>query len=160
MRLTTSILLLTTIITSSGQHLPGKYAAYYGHSLHLREDSTFLYEWQFDLASSWSAGKWRVEKAIVYLNIKPVLDTLARDGQPDSLVLSADEKPNKIHVQEFVGGLISGGGQGRTIERIPDRLAIRGKRLHPMNKAGKIERRRESGIWNNRKQPIYYFKTS
>jgi hypothetical protein len=160
LRLVTSMILLTTSICSWGQELVGNYAAYYGHTLQLRKDSTFRYEWQFDLASSWSVGKWRVEKGIVYLNIRPVLDTLARDGQPDSLVLSVDEKSTKIHVQEFVGGLLSGGGQGRSIERIPDRLEIRGKRLHPMNKSGKIDRRRESGLWNNRKRPIYYVKTS
>ncbi len=159
MRLSTSIILLTASICSYGQNLIGKYAAYYGHTLHLREDSTFRYEWKFDLASSWSVGKWTVSKGTVYLNIKNVLDTLVREGQPDSLVFSADENPNRISIDQFAMELISGGGQGRTIERIPERLAIRGKKLHPMDKAGKIVRRRESGIWNKRKRPTYYFKT-
>lgn len=160
MRLIISIILLTTITNACAQDLVGKYKAYYGHTLALREDSTFRYEWNFDLASSWSVGRWSVSKGIVNLHIKNVFDTLARDGQPDSLVLSMDEKSDRICSVEFGSSLISGGGQGRTMERIPDRLVVRGERLYPIDKAGKIIRRKESGIWNKKKRPIYYFRTS
>lgn len=156
----TLVTLLMMIVTAPGQDLVGKYAAYYGHTLHLREDSTFRYEWQFDLASSWSVGTWRVQKRTLHLNIKTVLDTLTREGQPDSLVLSADEKSNRIQVEDFAITLITGGGQGRAIDRITDRFSVRGKKLHPLNAAGQIVRRRETGIWNKRKRPIYFFKTT
>ena len=48
-------------------------------------------------------------KQEVYLNIKNVYDTLTREGKPDSLVLSSDEKSNGIKLDEFVIEQISGG---------------------------------------------------
>lgn len=158
--LCTIVILSTIIVNATGQDLVRKYVAYYGHTLYLREDSTFRYEWKFDLASSWSVGKWRFENGKIYLNIKPVLDTLAREGQSDSLVLSDDERSSRIHIDEFAISLISSGGQGRALDRIPERLAVRGRKLHPLNSAGQIVRRREAGIWNKRKRPIYFFKTA
>jgi hypothetical protein len=160
MRLTTTIILLIIVtFTARGQTLIGKYQAYYGHSLELRADSTFRYQWNFDLASSWTVGQWKVSNGILYLTIKNVYDTLESDGKPDSLVLSSDEKSNRIKIGEFTAGQISGGGQGRRTDRLPGRLAVRGKRLYLMDKAGQIVRRKEPGIWNKRKRPTYYFKT-
>jgi hypothetical protein len=138
--------------------LIGKYRAYYGHSLELRDDSTFRYEWRFDLASSWTVGQWKVSNRTVYLNIKNVYDTLAREGRPDSLVLSYDEKSNRVNIEEFAIGQISSGGQNRKIDRITDRLAIRGKRLYLMSQVGQVLRTKESGIWDKKKRPTYYFK--
>jgi len=158
--LCTIVILSTIIANATGQDLVGKYVAYYGHTLYLREDSTFRYEWKFDLASSWSVGTWKLKKGTLHLNIKPVLDTLTREGLRDSLVLSADEKSNRIHIDEFAITLISSGGQGRALDRIPERLAVRGRKLHPLNAAGQIVRRREAGIWNKRKRQIYFFKTA
>ena len=81
-----------------GQSLPGKYSAYYGHSLELKNDSTFRYEWMFDLASSWAVGQWAVSDKTVYLKFKDVYDTLTRENMPDSLILSPDEKSNRIKI--------------------------------------------------------------
>ena len=160
MRLTTIILLIVINFIASGQSLTGKYNAYYGHSLELKDDSTFRYEWHFDLASSWSVGQWKVSSKTIYLNFKSIYDTLTRDGMPDSLVLSSDEKSNRIRNDEFVIGLISGGGQGRSVNGITDRLAIRGKRLYQLDKIGRIIRTRESGNWTKKKKPTYYFRAS
>ena len=160
MRLTTMIILTMFSITAWGQRLIGEYRAYYGHSLELKEDSTFRYEWRFDLASSWTAGQWNVLDRIVILNIVNIYDTLTREGKPDSLVLSSDTKSSRISNDEFDIGQISGSGQGIRIDRITGRLAIRGKRLYLMDKSGKVVRTRESGIWDKRKRPTYYFKTS
>jgi hypothetical protein len=158
MRHTTLILLIIVTITASGQSLIGKYNAYYGHSLDLRGDSTFRYEWRFDLASSWAVGQWKVSNGIVYLNIKNVYDTLIREGLPDSLVLSSDENSNRINMEEFIGEQLSSGGQGRMTDRITDRLAIRGNRLYLMDINGKVLRKKELGIWDKKKRPTYYFK--
>jgi hypothetical protein len=160
MKLTTLILLTIINIAASGQRLVGKYSAYYGHSLELRDDSTFRYDWHFDLASSWSVGQWKVSNKTVYLKFRNVYDTLTTDGKPDSLVLSSDEKSNRIKNDEFVIGLISSGGQGRSVNGITDRLAIRGKRLYQVDKSGRITRTRESGIWTKKKKPTYYFRVS
>jgi hypothetical protein len=158
MKLTTIFLLTIISFSVSGQGLTGKYNAYNGHSLELKSDSTFRYEWRFDLASSWTVGQWRASNGIVYLNFKNVYDTLTREDKPDSLALSSDEKSNRINIEEFAIGQISGGGQGRRIDRITDRLAIRGKRLYLMSKAGQVLRTKESGILDKKKRPTYYFK--
>ncbi|GCC53722.1 hypothetical protein SanaruYs_39700 [Chryseotalea sanaruensis] len=158
MKLTTISLLTIISLSSWGQNLTGTYNAYYGHSLELRPDSTFRYEWKFDLASSWTTGQWRVSGKKLYLNIKNVYDTLTREGKPDSLVLSSDEKSNRIKGEELVVNLISGGGQNRNVDRITDRLSIKGKRLYLMSKTGQVLRTKESGIWDRRKRPTYYFR--
>lgn len=158
MRLTIVLLLTTIFIPTSGQRLTGKYAAYYGNSLELKDDSTFIYRWSFDLASSWTVGKWKVLNKTVYLTITNVYDTLTREGKSDSLVLSSDDKSNRIRIEEFVVNQISGGGQNRKVDRITDRLSIRGKRLYLMSKTGQILKTKESGIWDNKKRPTYYFK--
>jgi len=141
-----------------GQDLTGKYNAYYGHSLELKSDSTFRYEWRFDLANSWTVGQWKASNGIVYLSIKNVYDTLIREDKPDSLVLSSDEKSNRISIEEFAIGQISGGGQGRRVDKITDRLAIRGKKLYLMSEGGQVLRTKESGIWDKKKRPTYYFR--
>ena len=158
MRLTIAFLLTIISISTSGQRLTGKYAAYYGNSLELKDDSTFRYEWSFDLASSWTVGKWKVSNKTLYLTIVDVYDTLTREGKLDSLVLSSDDKSNRIKIEEFVGNLISGCGQNRKVDRVTNRLAIRGKRLYLMSKTGQVLRTKESGIWDRKKRPTYYFK--
>ena len=101
MRLTAIMLLTTITILASGQSLTGKYNAYYGHSLQLRADSTFRYEWHFDLGSSWSVGQWKVSNKTIYLSFKNVYDTLTRDGMPDSLVLSSDENQIELKMKSL-----------------------------------------------------------
>jgi hypothetical protein len=135
--------------------LTGRYAAYYGHSLELKDDSTFRYEWKFDLASTWAVGHWTVSNKIIYLKFKDVRDRLTRDNQPDSLVLSANEKSNRIKVEEFAIQQTSGGRQAHSIS---DRLAIRGKKLYQMDNAGQIIPTKESGIWTKEKRQTYVFK--
>lgn len=158
MKLTTIFLSTIVSLSVSGQGLTGKYNAYYGHSLALKSDSTFRYEWTFDLASSWTVGEWKTSNGIVYLNIKNVYDTLIREHKPDSLVLSSDEESNSISIEEFAIGQISGGGQGRRVDRITNRLAIRRKRLYLMSEGGQVLRTKESGIWDKKKRPTYYFR--
>jgi hypothetical protein len=156
MRLTTILLLTIINISVSGQGLTGKYNAYYGHSLQLKDDSTFRYEWHFDLASSWAIGQWTVSNKTVQLNFKDIYDTLTRKDKSDSLVLSADERSNKIENVEFLSYQISGGRQAQN--PITNRLAIRGKRLYLMDKDGRVLKTKTSGIWTKKKRPTYYFK--
>jgi len=65
-----SILLTIISFSATAQSLIGKDRAYYGHTLELRGDSTFRYEWKFDLASSWTTGQWKVSNRIVYSPLK------------------------------------------------------------------------------------------
>ena len=80
----------------------GEYRAYYGHNLELKDDATFRYESRFDLASSWAVGQTKVSNRMVYLNLKNVYDTLTMEGKSDVLILSSDEKSNRIKIDEFV----------------------------------------------------------
>ena len=82
------------------------------------------------------------------------------EGKSDVLILSSDEKSNRIKIDEFVIEQISGGGQGRRIDRITERLAIMGKRLYLMDESGQVLQTKESGICDKKKRPTCYFKTS
>jgi hypothetical protein len=156
MRLLTILLLTTIFISASGQRLTGKYNAYYGHSLELKDDSTFAYEWRFDMTRKWAVGKWRYSNRIVQLNFTTIYDTLIRDGQPDSIVLSSDPISSKVSQNQFAIVLIGAGGQDNS--RIADRLALRRKRLYQMDKSGKLLTDKKPGIWSKKKRPIYFFR--
>lgn len=156
MRLTTILILTSIYITASGQRLTGKYHAYYGHSLELKSDSTFKHEWKFDLASTWATGQWSVSNSTIHLKFKNIYDTLRRTDKPDSLVISIDEKSSRIAGDEYAVSLISSGGQRH--DNVPNKLAIRGKRLYLMDSNDRLLRTREPGIWTKKKRPTYYFK--
>lgn len=158
MKVTTILLLTINSISILGQSLPGKYNAYYGHSLELKDDSTFRYEWKFDLIKNWAIGRWTVSNDMVYLEFNDIYDTLKRSNKADSSVLSNDEKSNCVNDREFAIYLISSGGQRH--DGITNCLAIKGKRLYLVNKNGRVIKTKQSGIWTKKKRPTYYFKMS
>lgn len=150
------ILILTTIcISSSGQHLIGKYNTYYGNSLQLKADSTFRYEWRFDLVKNWAVGQWTFSNDIVTLKFVGVYDTLTRPNKPDSLVISGDNKSNKINIEEFTSSLLVSGCQCHT-DAI-DKLVLKRKRLYLMDKDGRPSKVKQSGV-GTKKRPTYYFR--
>jgi len=157
MRLTTILLLTIINISASGQRLTGKYNDYFGHTLELKEDSTFRLEWKFDLVKTWAIGQWTYSNDIVYLKFNDIYDTLTRTGKPDSLVLSNDENPNRINKEEFAIYQISSGGQKHV--GITDRLTLKRKRLYLTDKNGRPFREKQPGIWTTKKRPTYYIKT-
>jgi hypothetical protein len=104
----------------------------------IRPDHTFEYQWQFDLASSWSVGLWFQSRDTLYLNVMPVLDTFRRydsDKLIDSMVLSADQKPNLIGASEYLAAVLSGGGQDR--HPAPNKLVTSKGRLYNIGINGK-----------------------
>ncbi|MBN8650567.1 MAG: hypothetical protein J0L67_04030 [Cytophagales bacterium] len=160
MRLLTILLLTKICISAYGQTLTGKYNTYYGCRLELKTDSTFKHEWHFDLASSWAVGQWSISNGIVYLNFKNVFDTLVRENNSDSLVLSSDETSNRIGETEFLGYLLSGGRQLLHSDNgLTNRLAIRRNRLYLFDPHGQLKRKKESTIGTKKKRPTYYFKS-
>jgi len=158
MRLLTILLLTTISISASGQRLTGKYNAYYGHSLELKDDSTFRYEWSFDLINNWAVGHWTFSNDIVTLRLTYIYDTLTRPYKPDSLVLSLDNKSNRINNEDFLSTLLVSGGQ-RDPE-ITDRLILKRKRLYLVDKNGRPSKVKQRGIWTKKKRPTYFFKVS
>ena len=156
MRLLTILILTTIYISASGQHLTGKYNAYYGHSLELKDDSTFRYEWRFDLIKNWAVGQWSFSNDIVTLKFNEVYDTLTRPDKPDSLVLSMDDKSSKIKIEEFASTQLVSGGQNHS--DITDRLIVKRKRLYLMDSNGQPSKIKQRGIWTKKKRPTYNFR--
>ncbi|WP_456461600.1 hypothetical protein [Reichenbachiella sp.] len=151
------ILILTTIyVTASGQNLIGNYKDYFGHSLKFNEDSTFRIDWRFDLAHTWAVGQWSINNKIVNLEFINVYDTLVRTDKADTLVLSIDEKSNRINDKEFLSSLLVSGGQRN--DDLTDRLLRKNNRLLLMDNSGKPMRTRQRGIWRKKKKPTWYFK--
>lgn len=138
----------------------GEYYNYFGSKLKLNSDSTFEKTWQFDLASNWTKGTWKVSNDTIYINIKPVYDTLkhVRNGESiaDSLVLSLDDKAELISAEEYAVSLITGGGQ--SINSVPERLYYSRKRLIAIDEKGKLKKKKVRGILTKRKHVPWYTK--
>jgi len=156
MRLTTILLLTVIHISVSGQRLTGKYNDNFGHTLELKDDSTFRLEWRFDLVKTWAIGQWTFSDDIIVLKFTDIYDTLTRTDKPDSLILSNDEKSNKINEEEFAINQLSSGGQKHV--GITDRLRLKRQRLYLADKNGRPFKGKQPGIWTTKKKPTYYMR--
>lgn len=136
--------------------MTGKYSSYHGHSLELRDDSTFRSEWKFDLVRFWAVGQWSYSNKVVHLKFTDIYDTLKRPDKPDSLVLSSDEKSTQVNYEEFVTAQLASGGQ--THRGITNNLVFRLQRLYPADKEGRIIREKTSGVVAKKKKPNWYFR--
>ncbi len=130
-----------------------EYNDYFGHKLILHQDSSFRFTWNFDLAASWSIGNWRISNDTIYLKVINVYDTLLQPNG-DTLVLSMDEKPNRIDGQQFAISTLSGGGQNRV--DVPSKLCYKGRRLFLMTKDGTLVRKKVYGMSRQKKYPPWY----
>jgi hypothetical protein len=156
MRRLTLIILIFQCHLTSGQNLIGSYKDYFGHRIQFQEDSTFLYEWRFDLVKTWATGNWKISNDTIYLNFITVYDTLKRENKSDTLVISIDNLPNSISEQEFaINSIISGGQKS---DGITERLYIKGKRLYLVSKNGHLNKGKFKGLVDNKKYPTYYYK--
>jgi hypothetical protein len=126
--------------------------------LELKSDSTFKYEWTFDLASNWAVGRWSVSNNAIHLIFENVYDTLVRDGTPDTLVFSMDEKSDRINEQGLIISIISSRQQGHG--GVSNKLAMRGRKLYEIDDKGRIIRARQREFWTQRKRPTYYYRVS
>ncbi|PWJ30594.1 hypothetical protein [Sediminitomix flava] len=135
----------------------GLYIDSFGSKIYFASDTTFKYEWNFDLASSWSIGKYEIVTDKVHFYTSSIFDTLSLDNGVDSLVLSMDDISNRIEASEFIVNSISGGGQSR--KEPPFELIIRKNKLFHVNSKGKADRKKRRGIMNSSKKlKPYYFK--
>ena len=139
----------------------GEYYNYFGSNLKINADSTFKYTWRFDLASSWTKGKWKVKNDTIFLEVIPVYDTLkyySGGGKVlrDSLLLSLDEKSESITSEQFAMYSLTGGGQDK--ESIPKKLYYRNGRLFGIKENGDLRRKRVKGFMTNRKYVPWYIK--
>ncbi|KYG71412.1 hypothetical protein EV198_3368 [Roseivirga ehrenbergii] len=141
--------------------ISGTYRSYFGEKLELRSDSTFIYNWKFDLASRWSIGEWYKSDSFIFLKVTPVYDTLrVSDGrlnkELDSLVLSADQSSGVITIEDFVSSQLSSGGQLTDIRF--DKLFRRNNKLFKVQENGRLSRKRVRPIFGRKKRPTYFFR--
>ena len=145
-------------LTALGQKWIGKYHDYFGHEIEFYKDSTFKYEYGFDLLHTWAIGKWTTQKDTIYLNFDDsrVYDTLVRPNRPDSLIESRDEISSRIDEELFGMQQLSSGGQSS--EGITSRLIKRRGRLYMVDKKGRPINGRRKGFWSPKKWPVWYTK--
>lgn len=162
MRLTDLILILfISKLTFGKEKYVGIYKDRFSESIELKADSTFMHKWQFDLSASWTTGKWHVKNDTIYLKTELVMDTLQiRNSENkvvrDSLVLSSDLKSKRIEQNEFIGSLISGGGQNRY--KPPKRIYWQRNRLYRINENGTLDQRKLKAFSTDKKYKTYFRK--
>ncbi|WP_405211282.1 hypothetical protein [Dokdonia sp. Asnod2-E02] len=160
MRLTELILiLLISNLTFGQKKYVGIYKDRFSESIELKSDSTFMHKWQFDLASSWTTGKWNVKNDTIYLKTELVMDTLQiRDSKNnvigDSLVISSDRKIDRIEKNEFIVSFLSSGGQNRY--EPPTKICWKRNKLYRINENGTLDRRRVKAFWTNKKYKTFF----
>lgn len=116
------------------------------------------------MVHDWATGYWTMSDDKIILEFIAIYDTLTKPNKADSLVLSIDERSNRINEEEFAISNLTSGGQ-KTEESF--RLVQKRKRLFPLDKNGRIIRTRRRGIWPQKKWPwgyktwpTYFFKES
>jgi len=141
--------------------IDGIYKGHFGNKIELFPDKTFKYSNRFDLSSSWTIGKWEEINDTIYLKPIKVMDTLSvRNSNKkivkDSLVLSSDEKINRIEIEEFNTSLIISGGQNRVYP--PRKFYLKNEKLYRINFDGKIDKRKLRQFSTNKKYRTFYKK--
>lgn len=146
-----------TVGVSAQDIVSKKYSNHFGSKIEFYPDSSFRYQWRYNLSSSWSKGKWKVYKDTVFLAVVPVYDTLRSRNTSgvviDSLIVSPDEKSEQITQQEAASFSILLGGQNWT--SCPDRLYYKDQKLFNIWK-GQIVKRRERGTLRKNKYYTWY----
>ena len=161
MRTTIQIfLILISTLTFGQKKISGKYSNKFGEKIELKTDSTFIYNWQFDLASSWSKGKWSVKNDTIFLKVIPIMDTLKiekNNKYSDSLILSSDQKASLVENNEFVTSTLSSGGQNR--QKPPQKLLIKNGKLFRFTDNNEIDKKKHLQLGGNKKYKTYFYKT-
>ena len=157
MKFSLSILLLILINFKHG-NVEGDYFNHFGSKLKINSDKTFLYTWNFDVASSWSKGMWKMKNDTIYFDVIPVYDTLRRTNLKDTLVLSIDQKPELISDMSIVFiEILSSGGQNR--QKMSSKLYFDGEKLIEIKKNGKLNNRKSKAFWENRQYNTWFIKS-
>jgi len=153
------IFALNQTISFGQVKIESKYYNMFGEQIEFYNDSTYKHTWHFDLASSWTNGKWKFSNDTIYLTPIFVIDTLSisipnKNISKDSLVLSSDEKQERIENEEYVTSLISGGGQYR---RQPlDKLLLKNGKLYQILDNGNLDKIKHKAIMTNKKYKTYF----
>lgn len=127
----------------------GNYKDNFGYQIEIFNDSTFEFNYQFDLASGWSIGKWKIIGDTIILTPTPIMDTLIRMSEPDSLVLSLNKTTERVSEEQFAIDNITSGGQ--LPDYVPKKLVFKKERLYEVKKNGKLKKKKVRGLFTKKK---------
>jgi len=158
MKVPTILFLYLLVLKVDAQNkFVGRYHDFFASTIVINSDSTFKYEFHFDLESSWSKGTWMTNKDTIYFNVIFLFDTLKyldTDGTlRDSLVLSLDETAEQITLDETQ--LLYSGGQER--HPCPKKLYFKHNKYYFINPDGKLVTQKFS--WANKKIAPWFVRS-
>ncbi|MES2702468.1 MAG: hypothetical protein V4649_07510 [Bacteroidota bacterium] len=158
-------ILISTFNLAGQDKIIGHYYDHFGNQLRLKEDSTFLHTFQFDLVYSWISGKFKIQEDTVYLHARLVFDTIrymdqSTNSMMDSIILSMDQIPNSgfDSVDTYYNGIrkrlcvAETGLQNQNIFPIPEKLLYKNRKLMQITKEGKLHKARNYPMWPVRRR--------
>ncbi len=159
--LMTNALLFLSLSLFAQKSIIGRYRDYFGNRIELNADSTFKYSWRFDLSYSWTKGKWSLNDDTLYFQMIPTYDTISYKNSDsswaDKLILSVDEKSERITPKQYTDMGLSSGGQN--IQSYPDKLFFKKGKLYIVYN-GRLIVKRQNGFWGSKKKwNPWYFKS-
>lgn len=150
--------LMLSLKATAQKTFVGQYHDAFGSKIELNSDSTFKFTFNFCLTSSWTKGILTINNNTLYLKMVPIYDTLKYTGQHgkllDSLVLSVDENPGQVTLEETA--VVSSGGQN--IMPYPDKLFYKNHRLYKIADSGKLIKKKVKGFGYTRKHVPWFVK--
>jgi hypothetical protein len=150
--------LLTNYVFAQKNYV-GKYLDAFGAEINIYSDSTFIYNWHYDMSSSWTKGKWKVQKKKLQLKTVLVYDSVKnhRNTGKDTLVLSVDEKSDiVVYDKRYLISSIAPFGQNKF--RCPTQFIIKGNRLIEIDDRGKLITRKARQLYSGKKCRPWYTK--
>ena len=155
------IIILLSIQAKAQIEINGEYSSHFGEKIILKPDSTFEFKWHFDLAGSWTNGKWKYEKRTITLEPIYIYDTLVVEDingnfVKDSLVYSIDSNSNKITQVDYAMNLLSSGGQNKVPP--PIKLFYKKNKLIAIGENGKLIKKKVRGFGTKNKYRPWYLK--
>jgi hypothetical protein len=150
---------ILTLNINAQNKFEGRYYNFFGGHITINPDSTFKYEFHLDLEASWTKGVWTVNRDTIYFRMIPVFDTLQyidkKGVSHDSLLLSLDETPNEITLEE-AKGLYS---YGQERHSSPKKLFYKNNKLYGIGSDGKLVTKKMKGSWTRKKFVPWFIKS-
>ncbi len=120
-------------------------------------DSTFRFFYSVDTDRKWCKGRWVLKGKRIFFKMIPVYDTLVISSDSlnpkDSLVLSRDEKPEKINVDPCKSGCIFKVEQNE--ELCPKKMYYKKDRLYVLKNNKKLKKKIDNGYYIEPFEPWY-----
>jgi len=135
----------------------GNYQDYFGNSIKLNQDSTFRYEWHFDLMSSWTTGEFEIQNDTIYFIHKAKFDTVLNVDGSYYMKPSMDSISNSISEEDYQPEIyLVSGGENRV--QMPSKLYYKKNKLYHIYPNGKLNKNKIRGILNRNKHRTYYIR--